>query len=332
MLKRATKIIVFLLLILSSAIFLKFIFLGKKLDIATITPYLTKDKLVHDSLSLTYLGCAGFIIENKEKSILCDPFISNPNIFNFSKKFDSWSERISPEKLKNIDMVAISHGHYDHCYDITDLCNYLPSQAQIIADASVHNQLNVIYKAATFRKTALHYTDKQQWIYENDSAFRIFALKSVHSPHIGKIEFFKGHYDTPLAKIPTKPWQWKKGEAYSYLIDILENQRVKYRIVLVNGNLTNDAMQTLKTLSNERKSDIQLQIFWKEKLNIDNLLEVYNITQPKEIILHHWNNFFVSFDKPLQYMRDAHLPEVLKRLNEQEIPTSMMLPFTEVKL
>jgi hypothetical protein len=119
-------------------------------------------------------------------------------------------------------------------------------------------------------------------------------LQSTHNPHIGKIEFLKGKYNEPLDEIPTKQWQWKKGEAYSYLIDILQHDSVIYRMVLVNGTMTSKAITALKEQSEKRKSDVQLQIFWKEKLVTENMNTVYNITQPKQLISASLEQFFYS--------------------------------------
>lgn len=334
MVKKFLKLTAIALFLLIAVAYLKFSFLGKELNIAEIKPYLTKpteDK--NDKLELTYLGCAGFIMNYHNKSILCDPYISNPGFLNFGKMHTNWKDKISEATLKSIDMVTISHGHYDHCYDIKDLCNYIQPNSKIIGDMSVQYQLNSIYKQQTFQNIGLQYHEEQQWIYNNDSTFRIFPLQSIHNPHVGKIEFLKGKYTAPLAEIPDKSWQWKKGEAYSYLIDVLnKDSSIAYRIILVNGNLNVAGMAALKTLSKERRSDLQLQIFWKEVLVKENMMNVYAVAKPEKIILHHWNNFFVSFDQPLQYLRDSHLPEVLKDYNKNGIPVSMMLPFSSVKL
>lgn len=334
MVKKILKLLAVVLMLLLSAAYLRFHFLGKELDIESVKPYFTQsieDK--NDKMELTYLGCAGFVINYHDKGILCDPYISNPGIFNFGKKHTPWKDKVAETTLKSIDMVTISHGHYDHCYDIKDLCNYLQPESKIIADISVQYQLNSIYTNKTFQNIGLHYQEQQQWIYNQDSTFRVYPLQSIHNPHIGKMEFFKGKYSAPLNQLPERAWQWPKGEDYSYLIDILDNDTsIAYRIVLVNGNLNTEGMSALKNLSNQRHSDLQLQIFWKEELVKENMMNVYGVAKPEKVILHHWNNFFVSFDEPLQYLRDSHLPEVLKEYNNKGIPVSMMLPFTSVKL
>ncbi|HNE50586.1 MAG TPA: MBL fold metallo-hydrolase [Chitinophagales bacterium] len=331
MVKRTLKALVLIVLVVIGLSFSKFMFLGKKLNVNEIKPYITASSHQHQ-IQLTYLGCAGFIVEYKNKSILFDPFISNPNVFNFNKKYTEWPSVVQEKKLKTIDLVAISHGHYDHCYDTKNLIPFIQSNSKIIADQSVINELHPIFNTNSLQAIALQFDKPQTWQYNTDSTFRIFPLQSTHSPHIGKLEFFKGRFTTPQLEIPQKIWQWKKGEDYSYLIDVLNKDSVVYRMILVNGNIAPSGIAALKELSKQRVSDIQLQIFWKESLVIENMMMVYAIVHPRQIILQHWNNFFVSFDKPLQYLRDSHLPEVLKKYNQQDLKTSIMLPFTTVDL
>lgn len=331
MVKRILKTLIGIVLLLILVAFLKFNLLGKKLNVNAIKPYIMVSKHQHN-IELTYLGCAGFIIEYQHKSILFDPFISNPTLFNFNKKYTSWTAVVPEEKLKTIDMVAISHGHYDHCYDTKNLIPFIQSNSKIIGDQSVINELYPIFSNNSLQASALQFDKLQTWQYNTDSTFRIFPLQSIHSPHIGKLEFFKGSFLTPQSEIPNKIWQWKKGEDYSYLIDILSKDSVVYRMILVNGNIAPSGIAALKELSKQRASDIQLQIFWKESLVTENMMTVYAIVHPKQIILQHWNNFFVPFDKPLEYLRDSHLPEVLKKYNQQDLKTSIMLPFSTVDL
>lgn len=331
MLKRVIKVVLGIIVLVVILVILKFSFLGKRLNTTTIQPYLTASEKKHD-IELTYLGCAGFIIEYQNKSILCDPFISNPSILNFGQKHTAWNVIIPEEKLKKINMVTVSHGHYDHCYDAEELNDFIKPNSKIVADKSVINQLHSIYTKSNYQLVPLQFNDEQTWIYSQDSTFRVFPVQSMHSPHFGHIEFFKGSYDAPLTELPKKAWQWLKGEDFSYLIDVLNADSIVYRMVLVNGSITTEGYKAIEKLSQERTADLQMQIFWKEKLAKDDMMRIYSIVHPKQIILHHWNNFFVSFDKPLQYLRDSHLPEVLKKYDEQDLKTSIMLPFTSVQL
>lgn len=329
MLKKIIKGFVFLVFLLLSAAGFKFILIGRDLKIDELAIFLTKSEN-SKGIRLTYLGSAGFIIEYKGSGILCDPYISNPSLYNFGNEHADWSKFVAEDKLNSIDLVTISHGHYDHCYDMESLCSYIQPDSKIIGDISVQNQLNAIYKNRSFQKINLEFDKHQDWIYDASKNFRVLPLPSIHSPHIGNYEFFKGAYTSPLPKSPSYFWEWQKGNDYSYLIDILNNDSIVCRIALINGNLNDAAIEVLKKASKERRSDLQLQIFWKEKLVAGNMMTVYNIVHPNQIILQHWNNFFRNNNKTLQYLRSSNLPKVLKKYNNDDIPVSFMLPFRDV--
>ncbi|MBK9328422.1 MAG: MBL fold metallo-hydrolase [Sphingobacteriales bacterium] len=329
MLKKIIRGFALLLFLLLSAAGLKFILIGKDLKIDELAIFLTKSENTK-GIRLTYLGCAGFIIEYNNSSILCDPYISNPSLYNFGNEHADWSKYVAEDKLNSIDLVTISHGHYDHCYDMESLSSFIQPNSKIVGDVSVQNQLNTIYTNRALQKTSLEFDKKQEWIYNTTKTFRVLPLPSIHSPHIANYEFFKGSYASPLSKPPVYFWDWKKGNAYSYLIDILEKDSIYYRIILTNGNLNSASVKMLKEMSAERTSDLQLQIFWKEEMVVKNMFTIYGITQPKQIILQHWNNFFRNNNKTLQYLRSSNLPKVLKRYNNEDIPVSFMLPFRDV--
>lgn len=325
---RTFLLIVTLALLAATA---KFIFLGKDLKVEEIALYLSKSKNEHD-INLTYLGCAGFIFEYKGNSLLCDPYISNPSLPFFGKEYLEWNKVLTDEQLNKIDLITISHGHYDHCYDIGTLTNFLNPHTKIIADIGVQNQLNEIYTEHPFQKVSLNFKQQSSWIYDSSKTFRVLPLPSIHSPHLGKIEFFKGTYDKPLDKLPSRFWEWKKGNTYSYLIDVMNNNEIEYRAILTNGNLTESSIEQLIMESELRTADVQLQIFWNEELVKQNMMEVYNITQPKEVILQHWNNFFRSHNKSLQYLRTSNLPYNLKQYRKNDVPVSILLPFQKIVL
>jgi metal-dependent hydrolase (beta-lactamase superfamily II) len=331
MIKKVIRIFIAAVVLILFGAAAKFVLIGKDLNVDEVALYMTKSKHEHN-IQLTYLGCAGFLIEHNNKSILCDPYISNPSLPFFGKEYLEWNKNLLEDQLKSINLVTISHGHYDHCYDIGTLCDYLNPATKIIADKGVQYQLNAIYTKHQVSKIALDYNQTSAWIYDSARTFRVLPLQSIHSPHIGKIEFFKGTYNQPLDQLPRAFRNWKKGNVYSYLIDVLNETDVQYRIILINGNLSESALTKLKLLSEERKSDLQLQIFWNEQYGKKNMMEVYNIVQPKEVILQHWNNFFRSHNKTLQYLRTSNLPYNLKQYRKNDIPVSIMLPFQKITL
>lgn len=67
---------------------------------------------MNTSIKINYLGHSCFLIETlTSKRLLVDPWLrENPYAV------------VSPENLKNIDMVAVTHGAFDHLGNAVEIC------------------------------------------------------------------------------------------------------------------------------------------------------------------------------------------------------------------
>jgi hypothetical protein len=334
MVKKLLKKIIILVLVFVLLVFCKLQFIGKNFDAAAFESYIFKPSTTPHSIRLTYLGTSGFIIDYKGNQFVCDPFFSNPNLISSAFgniPYPELSERIDSNLYNNVQLITISHGHYDHCLDIGNFLN-AKSNTTIIADPSDLNELSSLFTNKNVRLAPVPRGEKKKWIYAADSSFRVFDLPSTHSPHFCNVTLFTGIYAEPLYELPAKLWNWKLCQCNSYLIDILDHDTVYYRILMCTGNMNKDGIDDLEQLSKERKADLLLHIFWKNKECKKNLENCYTIAQPKLVILHHWNNFFRSNDKSLQYLRSCEFPESIDELQKEGIMGKIMIPFTSVEL
>ncbi len=69
---------------------------------------------------LTYYGHAAFLLEIDGKRILIDPWLSNP------------LSPVKPSDVKNIDLVIVTHGHFDHIGDSVEILKNNPN-AKVVA-------------------------------------------------------------------------------------------------------------------------------------------------------------------------------------------------------
>ncbi|MCE4602973.1 MAG: metal-dependent hydrolase [Desulfurococcales archaeon] len=69
---------------------------------------------------LTYLGHAAFMLELDGKRILIDPWLSNP------------LSPMKPEEAKDVDLVIVTHGHFDHIGDAPKILANNP-RAKVVA-------------------------------------------------------------------------------------------------------------------------------------------------------------------------------------------------------
>lgn len=62
-------------------------------------------------INMKWLGTAGFEIKTDQTRFLIDPYLTR-------NEHASPKQPLTPEDIKNIDMIFVSHGHFDHTYDI----------------------------------------------------------------------------------------------------------------------------------------------------------------------------------------------------------------------
>jgi hypothetical protein len=321
------------ILLIILVVTIKITTIGKPIEKYDFGNYLLKsDYDTSKNVQLTFLGTSGFVFNYKNKKLITDPYFSNPSLLKTT--FSKIPYPLLPENLldrsiyKNAATMVISHGHYDHCLDIENFLTAGSEPVKIIAEQHIVNEIYSIKN----KYNVDFETDMSGFHYSYDSTFRILPLHCTHSPHVAGITLFQGNYTEPLAQFPEKLWKWKLHNDYSYMIDIMEDNEVKFRCLFMCGNVAEESVERIKKECADRKADVMLQIFWKEKECLPSLNKVYAAGQPKQVILHHWNNFFKKYDGDLQVLRGAHLDKVLKNLNAEGIPTEIILPFSSISL
>jgi L-ascorbate metabolism protein UlaG (beta-lactamase superfamily) len=89
------------------------------------------------SLSLTYLGTAGFVIEGDGHTIVVDPYISRPGVrATILRPLIPDESRIA-RHIPKADDVLVGHAHHDHVLDAPTLCHQ--TGARLIGSPSVCN-------------------------------------------------------------------------------------------------------------------------------------------------------------------------------------------------
>ena len=75
-----------------------------------------------ENLKIKYLGTAGFILSDQHRTVVLDPFISRPNLWQtFSQPLLS-DPVLVKQYIPYADDVLIGHAHYDHSLDAPELC------------------------------------------------------------------------------------------------------------------------------------------------------------------------------------------------------------------
>lgn len=329
--KRVLYLLITGVLIILIFIYLKITFIGKAINEPILEPYFLKSTN-EKNIQLTFLGTSCFIVGYQGKEFVSDPFFSNPSVpstFTGNMQLLPINKFIKDSLCRNVEMMTVSHGHYDHCLDFEQ---FLKPTTTFVADTSVVWQLFPLLKNNK-NIVSLNFIPHTKWIYSVDSTFRVFPILSKHGPHIANIVFFNGKYTTPQKQLPTNLLDWKLGSGnYSFLLDVMNRDSIVFRMAFLYGNIEQNEIEKIKAIYAQQKCDIQTSVFWKKTQNESQLKVAKDITHADIILLNHWNNFFRSNDKSLQSFKSSEIDKELEILNKENIPARIMLPYTTVNL
>ena len=303
-----------------------------------------------DSLiAVTYLGASGLMIEHQRHVLLTAPFFSNPSFGQVRPRVrkllrstprissdTSIIERLLPRDADRATTILVGHGHYDHLMDVPYIATHRTTSATIYGGPSVRHMLmgDSSLRANGGRRVvaipeavAGRAQRRGQWFYSSDSAYRFMALIAGHAPTYRAWKqvytFTTGVVDSDLDSLPHTAAEWKLGEPYSYLIDVLDyrTREPVFRIYfqdapsepplgfppteVLAGRSIDLAILCAATSSNVRNTP-------------DSLLAVL---KPLHVILGHWEDFFRARTLPLQLGPGTDL-DALRESLRKSLPDS----------
>jgi L-ascorbate metabolism protein UlaG (beta-lactamase superfamily) len=85
-------------------------------------------------LKLRYLGTAGFVVELAQRTLVIDPFVTRPGIWELLSRPLVPNAQLISELIPKADDVLLGHTHYDHALDAPEVCKQ--TGARLIGSAS----------------------------------------------------------------------------------------------------------------------------------------------------------------------------------------------------
>ena len=203
-----------------------------------------------EAVEVTYLGVSGFLIRWRGATILTGPSFTNPPLDKVAPSFfrlfrraapaiepDTVAiERLLPPAADSASVILVGHGHYDHLLDVPYVATRRATRALVYGGPSVRHMLmgDSALRAGGGRRLVAIAPDEAgthegagRWFYGPDSAFRFMALAADHAPTLalfgrGNGPLFAGSaVDRDLDALPRRAGDWKLGEPYAYLIELL---------------------------------------------------------------------------------------------------------------
>jgi len=275
---------------------------------------------VGSNVSITYLGISGLLIEYGGHVLLTDPFISNPvatrgpGVFKWLLKGprveadSAMIEQMLPSLADRASVILIGHGHYDHLMDVPYIATHRAKFALIVGGPSVHHMLVGDPALRTSRERLVTIPPALagdtsrvgEWFYAPDSAFRFMALIAGHAPIVKfgnwGFRFADSRVFADRDSLPHFASDWKLGEPYAYLIDVLSasTHTTVFRIYFQDAPSEPPLGFPTATLLADRSVDLAVLCAATSSYvdaAPDSLLRVL---KPAEVMVTHWESFFRS--------------------------------------
>ena len=160
-----------------------------------------------------------------------------------------------------------------------------------------------------------------EWFYTSDSAFRFMALFSGHAPTYSFLRrdytFAAGVVTSDMDSLPPTAGDWKLGEPYSYIIDVLGGvgRGTIFRIYFQDAPSEPPLGFPPQELLTEHPVDLAI-LCAATSSNVtatpDSLL---GVLQPPSVLVTHWESFFRSQTLPEEVGRGTKVDAFLSSLN-----------------
>ncbi|MES2731259.1 MAG: MBL fold metallo-hydrolase, partial [Bacteroidota bacterium] len=305
----------------------------------TVRVNLTAD--VHDSLSLYYTGCSGFLIRKGNEALLTDPFFTHVgplSLLNFFRmqsdtaRINAFFDRDLGQQKDTagiIKAMLVTHSHYDHAFDIPYIYQkklnkdsvwvYGNASLQRLLRASENNYHSPIREdhILPVENQAVQANGVGQWLYVPNRRIRVLPIITEHAPHFYFIlpwRFFTGQIKPRLPKLPKKARSYKEGQSLAYLIDFLNaDETINFRIY-IQGSASNAPYGFPPLLRGKDVHEVDVAILCVASFNYvkRHPKAIIAHLKPRHVILAHWENFFQPMDKLAQHPMTVPFTDVPK--------------------
>ena len=308
-------------------------------------------------IAVTFLGVAGFSIEHRGHVLLTGPFFSNPSLTKVTPRVSRLlrsSPRISadtlaidsllPRSADSATAILIGHGHYDHLMDVPYIATRRATSARIFGSPTTRHMLmgdSTLRADNGARVVAIPTTDagtrehSGRWYYSDDSAFRFMALMSSHAPTFrawrASYLFSSGTLDADLDSLPHTAAEWRLGEPYAYIIDVLSpaTRAPVFRIYFQDAPSEPPLGFPPDDLLAERRVDLAI-LCAATSSNVSNTPDsLLTVLKPGQVIVGHWEDFFRQQTRQILVSPGTNLLAFIVSLNNSLRGTRWAMPLPQ---
>lgn len=257
-------------------------------------------------LSLTYLGTAGFVLEQDGRTLVLDPFLTRPGLLA------TGLTRLQPDEgklrryLPRADDVLVGHSHHDHVLDAPALCRQ--TGARLIGSRDVCN----VGRAAGLPEAQLVQTEGREPIPSGPLTVR--GLPSLH----GKVYF--GRVTLPGTIDVPPPWPPRFSELPHGLVLNWHVQGAHASMVHV------DSADFLEAELRGLTCDVLCLCAIGRAHRPRYVEQAVSLLRPRYVVACHWDWFFTPIEAPPRLLPGVDLPGFCREI-EAAGAIPVVLPF-----
>ena len=305
-------------------------------------------------ISVTYLGVSGLLIEHESHVLLTAPFFSTPSFGQVRprvKRMLRSTPRIAPDTqaleallprtADRATAILVGHGHYDHLMDVPYIATHRATSAKVYGGPSVRHMLmgDSVLRAnggerlvAIFMGAAGSPRRRGSWYYSDDSAYRFMALVAGHAPTFRAWKkaytYTMGTVDADRDSLPHTAAEWKLGEPYAFIIDVLSarTKETVFRIYFQDAPSEPPLGFPPRELLAERAIDLAV-LCAATSSNVSNTPDsLLAVLKPRQVMVGHWEDFFRSQSLPIQVSPGTDMNAFLRSLGKLPESTGWVMP------
>jgi L-ascorbate metabolism protein UlaG (beta-lactamase superfamily) len=279
-----------------------------------------------ETVTLTYLGTAGWQISDDKIIVLVDPYISRINgpappsggsshvVANDTRHSYGWNDPATPDEsavdahIKKADFVLVTHTHYDHVLDVPQIA--LKTGATVIGTESTANVMRA-YGVPESQLITVRGGEDYQF-----PGFSLKVIPSLHSPLDHKHYFSSATAPAGMKAPLTLEQMHPEGGTLAYLVRLDGHQ------ILAFGGM-NYIERELAGL----EPDVALvgaAASRKEIYDYAGRL-MRALHNPPLVLPTHWDNFLVPYDASQQPGLDA-LKSFVQEIQTASPHTRVIVP------
>lgn len=265
---------------------------------------------VGESVSIQYLGTAGFVISNAERKVVIDPYLTRPGLPALLTRRLASDTALLSRWIPAADDVLIGHAHVDHILDAPDLCKQ--TGARLIGSSSTI----MVGRAAGVPEHQLLETTGRE-----DIPAGPWTLRGLPSRH-GQV--LPGHVPFPGDITRPPPWpprmhELRHGLVLNWIVDT-GSLRIMHidSADFIPAELANEPVDILCLCA----------AGWKYRP--DYVREAVQLVRPRWVLPCHWDTMITPLEAPPEQLPGIRLEAFMEQIR-QAGSMPLLIPMLEAR-